>query len=238
MNSWLNRVKIVLCRPEGDMNTGAVCRAMKSMGLENLALVSPSPMDTDKVRQMALHAMDVYENAVIYSTLKESLQGTVLAAGITRRRGARRKWFSMLPEELAQKVSLIDVGETAVVFGNERTGLTDEELNHCNIAVHIPSSPQFPSLNLSHAVHVISYEFYRQFLGEKTGGYTPVSIEDVDHVVSVIHDSLESMNYFKAADRFDTDRYFRDILARSALSIREAAHLEKIFRKLQYLRDP
>ena len=238
MSLSLDRVSIVLARPEGALNVGAVCRAMKSMGLKRLVLVSPSWFDPDDVRRMAIHARDIYDGARRFYSLEDALSGTVLSAGITRRRGSRRKWFSILPEELADRASQIDEGEIALVFGNERTGLSDEELNHCNMACHIPTSPDFPSLNLSHAVQIITSVFWRCSIGEKTGGYSPIPREDLDSLVTVIHESLEAMNYFKAADRFHTDRYFRDILARSSLSVREARHMEKIFRKLQYLRSP
>ncbi len=238
MNSRLDRVRVVLARPEGARNVGAVCRAMKSMGLTQLVLVSPTWFDQDEVYQAAIHAREIYDGAKRFYCLGDALAGTVLSAGITRRRGARRKWFSLLPEELAEKAASLAEGEIALVFGNERTGLSDEELNHCNVACHIPSSPDFPSLNLSHAVQVVAYAFWRRSLGEKTGGYEPVAREEVDHLVSVIHDSLEAMHYFKSADRFHTDRYFRDILARASLSVREARHMEKIFRKLQYLKAP
>jgi TrmH family RNA methyltransferase len=238
LKSWLDRVEVVLARPEGALNVGAVCRAMKSMGLSRLVLVAPRDFDDEEVLLMAIHARDVYENSRRFDSLEEALAGTALSAGITRRRGAKRKPFSIVPEELAIKSSELADGTTSLVFGNERAGLSDEELNHCNIACHIPTSPDFPSLNLSHAVQIITSVFYRVSLEGKTGSYAPVTREEVDHLVGVIHDSLDAMNYFKAADRFQTDRFFRDILTRAAMSTREARHLEKVFRKLQYLREP
>ena len=237
LNNWLHRVRIVLCRPEGALNVGAVCRAMKSMGLKELTLVSPAHFDDDEVFRMAIHARELYINAVITDSLDEAIAGSVMTAGITRRRGVRRKWFSILPEELAEKSASLDSGETALVFGNERAGLSDEELNHCNIACHIPTSPDFPSLNLSHAVQIVTSAFYRQSIGEHTGTYNPIPRDEVDKLVGVIHESLDAMNYFKATDSFHTDRYFRDILTRAGLSVREARHMEKVFRKLQYLRS-
>jgi TrmH family RNA methyltransferase len=207
------------------------------MGINRLSLVSPAEFDNDDVFKMAIHARELYENAGVYSTLAGALEGTVLSAGVTRRRGARRKWFSVLPEELADRAAGLKSGDIALVFGNEQAGLSDDELKECNIACHIPTSPDFPSLNLSHAVQIVTAAFYREAAGSHTGAYNPVSREEVDHLVGVIHDSLEAMNYFKSADRFHTDRYFRDILARAALSTREARHMEKVFRKLQYLRD-
>ncbi len=238
MEPWLDRVHIVLCRPEGALNVGSVCRAMKSMGLKKLTIVSPAPFDNDEVFQMAIHAREIYENACVTASLSEALAGTVLSAGITRRRGVRRKWFSVLPEELAEKAASLDSGNIALVFGNEQSGLSDEELKQCNIACHIPTSPEFPSLNLSHAVQIVTSAFYRQSIGSFSGGYNPIPREELDELVVVIHDSLDAMNYFKGADGLHTDRYFRDILARAGLSIREARHLEKIFRKLQFMRLP
>ena len=238
MSSWLKRVDIVLCRPEGAWNVGASCRAMKTMGLESLILVQPSQFDLNEVYRMAIHARDIYNKAKKSLSLPEALSGSILSAGITRRRGARRKWFSLLPEELAERAASSSSGRIAVVFGNERAGLSDEELNHCNIACHIPSNDSFPSLNLSHAVQIISTAFWRHAIGGKTGSYQPIPREELDSLVEIIHNSLDAMGYFKAADRFHTDRYFRDILARSAMSTREAEHMEKIFRKLQYLRNP
>lgn len=214
---------------------GACCRAMQTMGLKNLILVGAENIDQDEAFMTAVHARKVLDNAAYYTTLPDALAGTVLSAGITRRRGVRRKWFSVLPEELAERSAALE-GRTALVFGNERTGLNDEELNACNLACHIPSSPEFPSLNLSHAVQIVSSAFWRKAVQGAVGGYTPIPREELDRLVGVIHASLEAMGYFKAADRFHTDRYFRDILARAALSTREAGHLEKVFRKLQYLR--
>lgn len=236
MNTWLGRVDVVLCRPEGSWNVGACCRAMKTMGIESLILVSPAELERDEVLTMALHARDVYCNAVRVDSLGEALKNSALSAGITRRRGVRRKWFSIIPEELAERASLYSSGRISLVFGNERSGLSDEELGHCNMACHIPSSENFPSLNLSHAVQLVTSAFWRYALEGKTGSYNPIPKENLDALVQVIHDSLDAMGYFKAADRFHTDRYFRDILARAALSSREALHMEKIFRKLQYLR--
>ena len=239
MTHWLDRVDVVLARPEGALNVGACCRAMKSMGLRSLILAAAREMRDDEVFTMALHARDVYERARRCDDLESALAGTVLSAGITRRRGAKRKWFSLLPEQLAERAAATASGRVALVFGNERDGLSDEELARCTLACHIPSSPEFPSLNLSHAVQLTASAFWRRSIDERgagAGGYHPIDREAVDNLTAVIHGSLEAMNYFRSADPLHTDRFFRDILTRAALSVREARHLEKIFRKLHYLK--
>ena len=262
MTHWLDRVDVVLARPEGALNVGACCRAMKSMGLRSLILAAAREMRDDEVFTMALHARDVYERARRCDDLESALAGTVLSAGITRRRGAKRKWFSLLPEQLAERAAATASGRVALVFGNERDGLSDEELARCTLACHIPSSPEFPSLNLSHAVQLTASAFWRRSIdgrrggggrnagadgqsggeqsgsgrGAGAGGYHPIDREAVDNLTAVIHGSLEAMNYFRSADPLHTDRFFRDILTRAALSVREARQLEKIFRKLHYLK--
>jgi len=235
MNDFLDRVRVVLCRPEGAINVGAACRSMKTMGISKLVLVSPAELDRDEVYKMAVHARDVYVNSLVYTDLEEALGGTTLTAGITRRRGVKRKWSSMPPEALARKLALSSSGECAVVFGNEQSGLSDRELSQCDIACHIPSSPDFPSLNLSHAIQVVTAYLYRESIGDYKGFFTPITRDQIEKLVNTIHDSLEALNYFKTADRQYTRIFFRDILARSQLSKKEARHLEKIFRKLQYL---
>ena len=235
MNEWLKRVDVVLCRPEGSLNVGACCRAMKSMGLTNLILVSPGTFDDEEITKMAIHARDVYGRARRCESLQEALAESTLSVGVTRRRGVKRKWVSLIPEELALRASELAGGRIVLVFGNERTGLTDEELAHCNLACHIPSSPDFPSLNLSHAVQIIASTFWRQAAGDRIGRYEPVNREEITDLVRIIHESLDTMEFFKTADRYYTDHYFRDILTRATLSKKEADYMAKIFRKIQYL---
>ncbi|MDC7239567.1 MAG: TrmH family RNA methyltransferase, partial [Spirochaetales bacterium] len=119
----LDRVIIVLCRPEGSMNIGAVCRGMANMGLSRLRLVGDmSHLDEGKIKMMGLHAYGIYEEAGRFETLSEALKDTVLASGITRRRGKNRKRLSRLPEDLAAHASSFADGNIALVFGNEQNG--------------------------------------------------------------------------------------------------------------------
>ena len=106
----------------------------------------------------------------------------------------------------------------------------------CDLAVHIPSSPDFPSLNLSHAVQVMTYTLFRRF-ETRVGRYTPVSRDRLNEVTQAIHESLEESGYFRKSDRFQTDRFFSDILARAGLSEKEAAHMIKVFRRISVLKN-
>ena len=148
---------VVLCRVEGAMNVGAACRAIKTMGFCRLALAGCPPHDEIEVRTHALHAFDVYEAATRYETLSAALEPHALVAGFTRRTGQRRK-HNVPVDVFARTIAERDGGSVALVFGNERDGLSDAELDLCDHAVSIATSPLFPSLNLSHAVQIACWE--------------------------------------------------------------------------------
>ena len=126
-------------------------------------------------------------------------------------------------------------GKVAVIFGNERTGLTDEQLDQCNLGVTIPSSDNFGSLNLSHAVQIMSYHLFRRALLQKKGeyrGYTPLTLERVDRTVQTITDNMQKIGFFKMPGREDMENFWRSILSRASLSEGEAQYLEKTFDKM------
>ncbi|MCP5268671.1 MAG: RNA methyltransferase [Zoogloeaceae bacterium] len=154
----LDRVRIVLCRTSHPGNIGAAVRAMKTMGLSRLYLVAPL-CEVDAVAEArAAGATDVLQGAVHCSSLGEALTGCVHALALSARLrdlgpaavNARNAALPLLNEALA--------GDVALVFGNESSGLSNEELQQCQRAVTIPSNPAFSSLNLGAAVQVMCYE--------------------------------------------------------------------------------
>lgn len=161
----LSRIRVVLSRPSHPGNIGAAARAVKTMGLARLVLVSPREFPHPEARARASGALDVIENAQVCATLQEALEGTVLAAALTSRRRelcAPPRWVGDAAGELLAAAAQ---GEVAVVFGNETYGLSNEEVALCNRAVTIPANPEYASLNLGAAVQVIAYELRRQALG-------------------------------------------------------------------------
>jgi tRNA/rRNA methyltransferase len=230
----LDRTVIVLCRPEESGNVGAVCRAMKTMGIKQLRIVKGRELNDHIISYRSVHAFDVYENAAFYDTLPEALADIVLSAGTTRRRGKKRKTVSLLPEEFAERASATTAGRIGVIFGNERTGLTDAELAECAIAVHIPSSSEFASLNLSHAVQILSYEMYRAAV--PAAGYTPVARERIESLTTSAIASLEEIGFFSTAGNSITTEFLRDVFSRAHLSKTEADRMEKMFRKIANLK--
>jgi TrmH family RNA methyltransferase len=226
-------VTIVLVNPQEARNVGAVCRAMKTMGLRRLRIVGSPDLDRETAAVTAVHAADVLEQARFYPDLPGAVQDAVLVAGVTRRRGKRRKYLSLDPGQLAERAAALGSGTVAVVFGNEASGLSDEELSACHLAVHIPSAPEFPSLNLSHAVQVVTYELHRRLeLPGRGGRFRPIPQEKLDLLVGEALDTLEHIGFFSQGSREDLGLFLKDILARAALARREADRLAAVFRKI------
>lgn len=224
---------IILCRPEESRNVGAVCRAMANSNLRTLRIVGRrEDFDGEKVRVLAIHAACIWDEAQFFGSITEAAKDCVCAAGTTRRRGKNRKGKLLLPEEFTEFAGRItgSGGKAALVFGNERTGLTDAELSECTMGVTIPSHADFASLNLSHAVQIMAYHLFRETQRDYTG-YTPVPLERIDGAVTHIADSLQKIGFFSVTGRPQMEQFWRTILSRAALSEGEARYLEKIFSK-------
>lgn len=151
-------VRIVLVGTQHPGNIGSAARAMKTMGLSRLVLVAPEKAPDRDTQAMAAGADDLVEAAPVFATLAEAVADCRWVLGCTAR--SRRIQLEPLhPRDAARRALLAAAnGPVALVFGRERTGLDNDELQLCHAAVHIPSDPAFSSLNLAAAVQVLGYE--------------------------------------------------------------------------------
>jgi tRNA (cytidine32/uridine32-2'-O)-methyltransferase len=172
------RIRFVLVRTSHPGNIGSAARAIRTMGFERLELVAPARFPDTEANALAAGADDVLANAGIHDALIESLAGSSLALGLSaRRRGVNLPEISPR-EAAAQVLAAAARGEqVALVFGNERTGLENEELARCHAMVRIPSVDDFSSLNLSQAVQVMAYELRLAMLGDEVLVSAPVRDE-------------------------------------------------------------
>ncbi|EKK4002864.1 tRNA (cytosine(32)/uridine(32)-2'-O)-methyltransferase TrmJ [Cronobacter sakazakii] len=154
----LQNIRIVLVETSHTGNMGSVARAMKTMGLTNLWLVNPLVKPDSQAIALAAGASDVIGNASIVDTLDEALAGCSLVVG-TSARSRTLPWPMLDPRECGLKsVSEATHAPVAIVFGRERVGLTNDELQKCHYHVAIAANPEYSSLNLAMAVQVIAYE--------------------------------------------------------------------------------
>ncbi|WP_031298223.1 tRNA (cytosine(32)/uridine(32)-2'-O)-methyltransferase TrmJ [Stutzerimonas chloritidismutans] len=207
----LQNIRVVLVNTSHAGNIGGAARAMKNMGLSRLVLVDPEDFPSANAVARASGATDILDSARVVATLEEALAGCSLVLG-TSARDRRIPWPLLDPRECAS-VSVEQSaggGEVALVFGREYAGLTNEELQRCQYHVHIPSDPQFSSLNLAAAVQVLTYEVRMAWLAAEG---RPTKVEKLETTAMldaqpVTVDELE--NYFGHLEQTLVDIGFLD----------------------------
>lgn len=169
-DTFQDQLRIVLVETSHSGNIGAVARAMKNMGLGSLYLVNPASFPDEASYARAAGASDVLDNTRVVSSLDEAISDCVLVMG-TSARGRKVPWPVIAPPEAAAKAAEhTAAGPVALVFGRENHGLSNDELQRCHFHIHIPSNPDYSSLNLAMAVQVVSYEMRMHFLRGLEGG--------------------------------------------------------------------
>ncbi len=161
----LARIVVVLSHTTEPANIGATARAMKTMGLTRLRLINPNGPDSDAARALAHGAVDVLDGARIATSTAEAVADCIVVCGTTARRRQLRKNALLPPHQLARRVvEHAREGTVALLFGTERTGLTNEEINGCRYLSMVPTDVSQPSLNLAQAVMLYAWEVRKAWL--------------------------------------------------------------------------
>jgi len=217
---------------------------MKTMGLSKLVLVAPEKAPDRDTHAMAAGADDLVEAAPVFATLAEAVADCRWVLGCTAR--SRRIQLEQLhPRDAAARAVLAAAGgPVALVFGRERTGLDNEELQLCHAAVHIPSDPAFSSLNLAAAVQVLSYELRCALLGdagtgEAGGGRTLPPGEDVashaelEGLFGQLAEALDQIDFHKGRAPASAMRKLRRLYLRANLDSAEVRLLRGVLADTQ-----
>jgi len=164
-----SKIRMVLVNTTHPGNIGGAARAIKNMGLTELYLVQPREYPAPRAVWRAAGARDILANAKIVESLDEAIEGCGLVVG-TSARERRIPWPLINPRECGEKIwSEAASHDVALLFGREDRGLTNSELQKCNFHVHIPSNPDYSSLNLATAVQVLAYEVRMASLQDDKG---------------------------------------------------------------------
>ena len=167
----LDQIRIVLVETSHPGNIGSVARAMKTMGLSDLALVSPKEFPSVQATALASGADDLLANATVVETFAEAVADCELVFATSHRDHALY-WPAGSPREAMELVKQ-KAAKTAIVFGTERIGMTNEEMALCQYHIRIPTNPDFTSLNLAQAVQVLCYECRQSLLLESAERKSP-----------------------------------------------------------------
>ena len=227
LESATNHLRIFLVGTQHPGNIGSAARAMKTMGLSQLVLVAPEKTPDRDTHAMAAGADDLVDAAPVFASLAEAVADCRWVLGATAR-NRRIQLEPLHPRDAAQRaVAATASGPVALVFGRERTGLTNEELQLCHAAVHIPSDPAFSSLNLAAAVQVLSYELRCALLGnaatEESAVRTAPPVEgaashaELEGFFAQLGEALEQIDFHKGRAPESAMRKLRRLYLRANL---------------------
>lgn len=228
-------IRIILNEPQYDGNIGSVARVLKNFGCHDLVLVNPCSIGS-MAETMAQHAWDIVEHATICDSLHDAFFGSNLVIGTTGTRGETAGRHVRIPayppKRLREKLNGKE-GTVSIVFGREDDGLSNRELVMCDLLVSIPTSEEYPIMNLSHAVAVILYELSDL----KTGDLLLADRRDLDMLYEHIETVLCNLNY-PVHKRQKTLLMLRRIFGRAELTTREVYTLRGVLRLIEYHNRP
>jgi len=197
-------IRIVLVNTTHPGNIGGAARAMKNMGLGELYLVQPKEYPAPRAVWRAAGARDVLANATIVESVDEAIADCGLVVG-TSARERRIPWPLLNPRECGEKTYLeAEKHKTALLFGREDRGLTNDELQKCHYHVHIPSNPEYSSLNLATAVQVLAYEVRMASLADEQGNLPaltewdqpPVNAGDLEYFHEHLANTMADLKFY------------------------------------------
>jgi tRNA (cytidine32/uridine32-2'-O)-methyltransferase len=238
----LDNIRIVLVNTSHPGNIGGVARAMKNMGLTQLYLVEPKDYPSPQAQWRAANAMDVLEGATVVATLDEAISDCGLVVG-TSARERRIPWPLFTPRECGER-AIDEASEhpIAIIFGREDRGLTNEELHKCHYHVHIPTNPDYSSLNLAAAVQVLTYELRMSCLEMQNSGKAlhfndwdmpPAKLDAVENYYTHLQETLESLGFIKPNNPRQTMTRLRRLYNRVRLDEMEVAIMRGMLTSIQ-----
>lgn len=192
-----NNIRIILHQTSHPGNIGATARAMWTMGLDSLCLVSPKSFPDPIAVSRAAGSEHILEKALVVETLDEALADCGIIIG-TSAQNRHLPWPQLSPKECAQRVASESRQQmVGILFGPERTGLSNEDLQRCHYQVAIPANPEYSSLNLAMAVQVICYEIYGALL------------DPIEQESRVLANDAQMQSFFLHLDKLLDEIHFR-----------------------------
>ena len=233
----LKNIRFVLCETAHPGNIGAAARAMKTMGLSQLALVAPKRFPDPQAEWLAVGAADLLRGARVYANLDEALAGSAFTVACTAR--PREVAVPMVAaREAAERIVEIARSQSVtLVFGNEKYGLTAAEVGKCQLLATIPADPKFSSLNVAAAVQVLAYELRIAALGatvRNRSGKPPehATFEEIERFYEHLEKSLLAAGFLNPRNPKKLMARLRRLFGRTQLEKEEVNILRGVVKTL------
>ncbi|MHC1567139.1 MAG: RNA methyltransferase [Candidatus Syntropharchaeia archaeon] len=222
------QTRIVLVEPKYEGNIGSIARVMKNFGFTDLFLVNPPELGND-ARIWASHASDVISCCKIFKSLDDALKGSNIVVGTTSKTGKEAVRTPIIsPKELREKIEGKE-GIVSILFGREDVGLYNRELARCDIVVRIPTSHEYPVMNVSHAVTIILYELR----DVESKNLKIAGRNDIDLLLDHYRRLFDEIRY-PTHKKEKTLTMLRRIFGRAGLTEKEVRTLRGILRKTEW----
>ena len=234
----LSNLRIVLVRPRGSGNIGAIARAMKNMGAVELAIVGSARTKSFWARAMAVHGRDILNEARCYGTIREAIADCTLVVGTTCRPGLYRK-HSQPPRDVAPEiVAAARTGKAALIFGPEDHGLSNKDIEPCQLLITIPSHPDYQSLNVAQAAVICLYEIYLASLMQGApSAIQRAPAEAVERLFDRMRTTLLKIGFLDSENPEHMLLAFRRILGRAGLEDTDVRIFTGLFRQIEWYVD-
>ena len=232
-NLFKENIYIVFVECETPGNVGFLARTMANFGLKNLVLINPPKLTNDAYYQ-ATHGKYIVENAKIYPTLDDFYQSQRIDFKVASTGMAGGSYnlsrIPIKPEELGKSMNVSN--KIAILFGREGNGLTNKEIDDCDICVSIPTDPTYPIMNISHAAAIIFYELFKNKHEYGVEGLSESSDFEKELVVKDMNDLIDSLDIPEHKKK-NGKKTFNNIISRAFITGREAHTLKGILRRLK-----
>lgn len=254
----LEHIRIVMVETTHPGNIGAAARAMKTMGLSKLSLVKPKVFPDAEAYSRASGAIDILDNVQVHDSVAAALEGATLVVG-TSARQRRIPWPCITSRQLAEQIhaeyrqqDADQTAEVAILFGRENSGLTNEELEHCNLHVTIPTNAKYGVLNVAAAIQIICYDLRMIFLDQQAADVSQhqmpqvalpwdeplAKAEDVTRFFDHLERVIVNTGFLKAENADQVKRRLRRLFMRTRLDKNEVNILRGILTSIEKPHPP
>tara|TARA_B100000686_G_scaffold343514_1_gene424493 strand:+ start:42 stop:800 length:759 start_codon:yes stop_codon:yes gene_type:complete len=240
LKEYADFIKIVLVGTTHPGNIGAAARAIKTMGLRQLDLVSPKEFPSDQAIYRSKAAKDILEEASIYDSLLESVKDCEMVIG-TSARNRKVPWPVLDPKHAAKEIKskVENNSKVAIVFGREDRGLTNDELGLCNLHVHIPTNEEYTSLNLAQAVQIMTYEIRMSFIdlnnieNNQEWDVDIATTEQTERLIEHMDELMKEVEFYDTENPRKLLMRVRRFFKRSGIDVMEANIFRGLFSTIQ-----